>query len=373
MAMLSWLSPVFGSKPDVAPFDFLNLTEEQRKAIAANIANMPKIEELGNMFQQFYLDQMDTAFGGTGIFRSIMESGGRTTQEMLDQSEQMLRGEIPKDVKDQVMRSSAYQSLMGGYSGGTMAGANAARNLGLTSLNMITQGATLAGAAGNAAQRWASLSGAAGTPGAGGVTAGMLITPQQQAAFDMQQAMIKHNLKQQKENIKAARDPVIGGLSDLVETLTAAYLGSLGGGGGGGTQKVDNSTDWSSNVSQGTGGTPTSQYGGVVGSISNFLGGNLHTGSSSVPSSTGGYSTGAASPVSGLSKETTAVNNVWDLPAGINQSDLDQVGDTGGYPWAMGGPVGTTALAGALYGIQGSTFNQPPPPAGSNNWWDNVY
>ena len=316
----------------VAGFDYLNLTEEQRKALEGNIANMPKIEELGNLFQQFYLDQMDTAFGGTGVFRDIMASGGRTTQEMLDTSEEMLHGEVPKDVQEAVQRSSAYQSLMGGYSGSQMSGANAARNLGLTSLAMINQGAGLQAQAGNAAQRWAALSGS-------GAMANMLITPAQQTDLDLKQAMIKHDIKQQKENIKAQRDPVIGGLSDIVETLTAAYVGSLGGGMGGSKGNINNAPASATTSLNPAFETATPENAGDW-SNSGF---NFDTGS------TGSVVT----PTTGLSKDSGNVNNTYDLPTAGS--------DNYGSPWAMGGPAGQTSLAASLYGIQGlSQFNQQP-------------
>lgn len=51
-----------------------------------------------------------------------------------------LRGEIPKDVADQVRRQSAYKSLVGGYGGSGMSKALTARDFGLTSLDLQKRG-----------------------------------------------------------------------------------------------------------------------------------------------------------------------------------------------------------------------------------------
>ena len=224
MAFLSFLSPIFGSKPKIADYHPVDLSAEQLKAIEADLAAWPQIQQLGNMFQQYLLGQYETAIPG---FSDILKAGGATTQEMLKQSQPLLEGKIPEDVKNALYRSTAYESLQSGTAGSGMSHALTARDLGLTSLNLINQGAELAGKAGNAAQRWASLSGAQ-TP------EGMLITPQQQSQLDVQQELIRQATKQTKFNVAAAPDPVAKGLSDIVQSLTAAYLGSLGGGGMGG-------------------------------------------------------------------------------------------------------------------------------------------
>lgn len=222
--MLDFLSPIFGSKPQIADYTPVDMSQEQLDALQGNIAAWPEIQQLGSLYQQYMLDSYEKAIPGFG---DILKMGGVTTKEMLGKSEELLKGEIPKDVQEQVQRSSAFQSLIGGTAGSGMAGALTARDLGRTSLDLIGQGADLAGKAGNAAQRWASLSGAQ-------LPEGMLVTPQQQAALDMQQNLIKRNVQQQKYNVDAAPDPVMKGLSDLVANLTAAYLGGMGGGGMGG-------------------------------------------------------------------------------------------------------------------------------------------
>jgi hypothetical protein len=96
----------------------------------------------------------------------LTESAFRTRQSMIDranpyqlaQQEQisrnnleMLQGRLPADVMASVQRQSAYGALQGGLGAGSQAGsALAARNLGLTSLDLAMQ-------ADQSAQNWAKL------------------------------------------------------------------------------------------------------------------------------------------------------------------------------------------------------------------------
>ena len=53
----------------------------------------------------------------------------------------LMRGEVPKDVQEQLQRSAAVQSLQGGYGGSGMHRNLMARDLGLNSLQLMQQGA----------------------------------------------------------------------------------------------------------------------------------------------------------------------------------------------------------------------------------------
>lgn len=221
---MDFLSSIFGSKPQIADYTPVDLSAEQIKALQGDIAAWPDIQQLGNLYQQYMLNAYETAIPG---FRDILAMGGQTTKQMLSAAESELSGQIPQDVQQQIQRSTAFQSLMGGTAGSPMAGALTARDLGLTSLDLISQGANLAGQAGNAAQRWAALSGAQ-------LPEGMLVTPQQQAALDMQQNLIERNIQQQKYNVAAAPDPALQALNQWVEQVGGSVIASYAGGGMGG-------------------------------------------------------------------------------------------------------------------------------------------
>lgn len=254
MADIPILSDIFGSKPEIAPYTNLNLTDEQMKALMGDLSAFPEISRIGDLFQQSYLAELNAAIPG---FSEILAQGGALTAQEEGIAKTELAGQIPADVAEQVTRSSAFQSLMAGTLGGPMGTALTARNLGLTSLDLINQGANLAGQAGNAAQRWASLSGAGG---AGAVMQSMLQTPQQRAQFDMQQNLIQQAIQQARNNVAAAPDPIAKGLSDIVENLTAAYLGGKVGAIGAGNAAATSATSpqyvGSANVSSYLAGGP---------------------------------------------------------------------------------------------------------------------
>lgn len=238
------LSDVFGSKPAVAPYTPTDFSAEQQKSLTENIGAFPDITQLGDLYQQYMLADLNKAMPG---FSGLLAEGSATSKEMLDAASPLLRGEIPQDVQDQVYRSSAYQSLMSGTAGSPMSKALTARDLGLTSLGLEQQGAQLAMEGGNAAQRWAGLAeGTMMNPSS------MLITPQQQAALTMQNNLYKQATQQYANNVAASPDPVAKGISDTIMSLVGAYLG--GGRGGGGS-------------SGGSGGTPG---GAGVASYQNF-------------------------------------------------------------------------------------------------------
>lgn len=254
--MASILDSIFGSKPQVAPYIPTSLTDEQLNAIDANIAAMPDITQLGDLYQTYMMDAFNQAIPG---FSNILSSGGQMTQEMIDQATSYLHGEIPPDVAAALQRQDAYTSLMSGTAGSPMSGALTARDLGLTSMNLIQQGAQLAGQAGNAAQRWAGLaSGMIMSP------SGMMITPQQLAEFKMQNRLLQQATKQFGYNVAAAPSPAGQALNQWIEQVGGTILSSYATGGmskGGNFETSYNpnqygsSTNFGSNVSQGIGGS----------------------------------------------------------------------------------------------------------------------
>lgn len=63
--------------------------------------------------------------------------------------------------------------------------------------------------------------------------AGMLLTPKEQADFDLKQAVLQRNVQQQKNNIAAAPNPGLQQLNQWIEqvggTVVSSYLGGRGG------------------------------------------------------------------------------------------------------------------------------------------------
>lgn len=125
----------FGGKPKVPAFVPVDVQVEQERAIAGNEAALPALERTGsriNQYNQSELDKMlNVSFGG--YYDKIRKSIGKNTAEMA-------AGMIPDDVRDAIGRNTAGRSLYGGYGGTGMARNLTARDLGLTSLDLMTKG-----------------------------------------------------------------------------------------------------------------------------------------------------------------------------------------------------------------------------------------
>ena len=216
MADLSQL--IHGTKPKVAPFVATNPDETLKKLLNGEITDWPEIQQLSQLFQNKQFEEMGFDLPG------LLSLGGQDAQTLLEQAGTMEKGQIPADVAQQVMRSSAFQSLGAGSLGGPMGSALAARNLGLTSLDMIKQGADLATSGGNAAQRWASIAQGTMLP-----QSAYLYSPQWYTDFMAQQAAAKRDALQQKYNIAAQPDPAWADRAKLAGSILGAYAGGPGG------------------------------------------------------------------------------------------------------------------------------------------------
>lgn len=215
---------IFGAKPRIAKYKPVDLQAEQQKAISGNIAALGDIGTLGNLYSDQELAQLEKILPGYGASTS---AGRATTDALFAAATPLLHGEIPQDVQDQVMRSSAYQSLMGGYAGSPMARALTARDLGLTSLDLYGRGASLAGQGVNSMQAWDALARRNMLePGS------FLVSPGQQAANAQQQHLLSQQARQNQFNVDAQPDPVAKGIFDSTMQTIGMVLSVYGGGGG---------------------------------------------------------------------------------------------------------------------------------------------
>lgn len=215
---------VFGEKPLVADYTPTDLTEEAGRAAKGNLKNYDDIIAL--------LDRMIPGFS------EQQKQGSKNTLSML-------RGEIPEDVQREVQRSSAFRSLMGGYAGSGMSKAVTARDLGLTSLDLMGRGE-------NSAQKWASIAEGAASP--------FIVTAPAQGEATFKNNLYKQAVDQFKYNVAAAPDPGAAGQYNMQTALgmTAMSfgLGSAAGAGGGRT-----TTPAPANNAN-TGAYPTNWWGG---------------------------------------------------------------------------------------------------------------
>lgn len=225
----------YGSKPGTAGFNPLDYQKIQKKSILGNIGSFEDIAKLGDMYTEYVLKQRNEMLPG---YSDTLAQGQKSSLDLLKLGESFLGGELPQDVKDQVLRSGAYKSLMGGFSGSGMSKALTARDLGLTSLDLMRQGADFIGQGGNSAQRWAQMA-------MGGTLdpASMFTTPGEQANFDLQNKVLQQQARQYKFNVDAAPDPMLAGASNSIMSNMGMITGMVGGasgaaGGGGGIMSM---------------------------------------------------------------------------------------------------------------------------------------
>jgi hypothetical protein len=250
---MGWLESVWGSKPEVAKPRYVTLSDEQKKAIEANVGNFADITKQGDLYSEYLQGAIEKQLPG---FADILKTGARTTQETLSAAEPLLRGEIPQDVQDQIMRSGAYQNLISG--GGTsFLRSLQARDIGRTSLDLLREGATLSAMGGNSAQLWNRIaSGTLYDPSRS------FITPAQQAAVTAQNNQLRQAFQQAKFNVAAAPSPIAKGVSDTLIGLISAYLSK----GGGGTSATQPASPYSTSVGgdYGWGNTGDIGYGNMA-------------------------------------------------------------------------------------------------------------
>lgn len=216
---------IHGRKPEWAKLEILDPIKLQQQLLTGEIGNWDDIQKLGDLWQNYMVSGIESLIPN---FSDILKEGGAATQDMLGQATKMLSGEIPEDVKAQVYRSAAFQNL-GSGGGANFLNSLTARDLGMTSLDLINQGANLVGAAGNAAQRWS------------GMASGTMMNPQSQmyspewfAQFRQSQEAARTANKQMKYNIEAAPDPAWAHRAAMFANILGMAAGGMGGGSLGG-------------------------------------------------------------------------------------------------------------------------------------------
>lgn len=222
------LGDLLKKKPDVPKLKPIDPNLEAAQAVQGNLDNFAKIRELGGIFNKANLEN----------FNSLLPQGARGLIENNILS--ALRGEIPQDVSDQVIRRGAEAATAGGF-GGSIFGRNLTlRDLGLTSLQRSDMGLDMA-------TQWLSLQPPQFNFGS------MFVSPEMQ----LQQANLDRDAIFQRDWMKnqldAAYNPwtIVGEntikydnqMSAWADMAVASYLGtsvpSYGGGGGGGFTQQD--------------------------------------------------------------------------------------------------------------------------------------
>jgi len=206
---------------------YTSLDEMQQKASAANIAEIPAAEQqvgMANLFSLEQLQQMEN-FGVPGFARMESTGSGDVQSE--------LSGQIPTDVTEAVERSAGAHALAGGFPGSGRANDLVARDLGMTSLQVIDRGLS-------SMQNWMARSAQIFEPEMSSIEKSFITGPEEYKATNEQNVeQFQRNWMQNQ--INAMPDPQVLGMLHMITGGLGAVGGGMGMGsmmGGGGASDM---------------------------------------------------------------------------------------------------------------------------------------
>ena len=226
----SGLATLFGWRGDVIrdapPAPYVNVTEEQRKAIEGNKAILPELTQLAEGVNEANADQF------IAMMNRLIPGWSNLNNTITGNIASMARGELPQDVQNMIGRQAAEMGISTGTSGSDFDKYRSLRNLGLTSLQATDRALY-------SASRWmAQLS--AGAPRFD--FTGMFQSPAMRIQTQMWNeenrwnvAWLETQLKAQPSNAEQAYAQIADYVADYA-TMAASIYGNkaMQGGGGGG-------------------------------------------------------------------------------------------------------------------------------------------
>lgn len=222
--MPSFLSSIFGRKPDVPQLPTLTLGGEQQQAIGSNFSALKGAENLVSSANKFSRDEI------TQMLNAVLPGYSSMLSTATGNIQSELKGELPSDVQSLVENRAAARAVGGGYGGSGVHSALEARDLGLTSLQLTQQGL-------NSFENWTRTASSMYEPSQVNVSS-MFINPTQEAAFDVNQQENQFQRQWMESQIEAMPDPVASGMFNLslgvLKEVGSAVGGAAAGGGGGG-------------------------------------------------------------------------------------------------------------------------------------------
>ena len=261
------VADVFGTKidPNSAIYQPVDITDSQRDAITGNIQNLEASNELADL-TNIAVDEQALSH----LERILPGSRGQLGQ-ISSQTTDYLNGEIPQDVREQILRETAGVGGQLGTPGTSAATMN--RNLGLTSLDLNARGQSLFASMAQLANSTISPMQNQFQPQQS------FLTPQERLGADIQQ---RENITQSNLNaamLAAEEDPGAAGLYNQNLQAQLAAAGMLSGG----------------NVGA---GLAQQQIGASIGQASGLFGSILAGNRQQQGSGGGGYSTYSNNPTS---------------------------------------------------------------------------
>jgi len=216
----------------------VDINQVQKDAIEADIADLDRASRLASGISKSIQDQQrDLTEAGFPEFQNIF---GKAQEQVAS----FLRGELPQDVEDQIINRSAARGITSGTVGSQFNRNLTARDLGLTSLNLVQAGLGALPTIGSFAKQFAVPDPV--NPGA------FFLSASERLATKSKERSERLNLL-----AKAA------GLPGATETIGQGLMSVGGGLLGGGLQGIMGGMGGTPSASGGTGGTGTAGFGGM--------------------------------------------------------------------------------------------------------------
>lgn len=262
-ALIGGAIGAFGEKPKIPQLQDINPDLVQAQTTKGNLANFGDIAKLVTQVNTLNQDQLNAL-----IDRALPGARDQIAKNISSQ----LRGEVPEDVSRAITRYNAGRNVGALTQGSGFSAGVAAKDLGLTSLNLIDKGLS-------SAESWLQRSTAPQMD-----ATSMFFTPQQRLGFEERQQALKFQRDSMEAQVNAAPDPATAALGKEIDRFfnTAASFGMMAAGGAMG----------------GGGGVGGVGGGGGGGGSSMLMGGGRGGGlgaSTYSPYSLGGYSFGDSS------------------------------------------------------------------------------
>lgn len=217
------LGSLIAGKPSIPAWKTIDLGEQQTKAIAENTAALPALENLTTQTNTFNMQQLQS------MLKSIIPGYDSITQGVSKDISSMVSGEIPTDVGNAVQNSAAARALTGGFGGSGLSGNLTARDLGLTSLDIMGKGIS-------SAEAWLSTVSNISSPAMFNMSS-MFVSPQQQFQDTMEnqtqqfQRDYVSNLNDYQHSLGVAAAQDIQDSFSTAMSLFGSFMGGMGGGG----------------------------------------------------------------------------------------------------------------------------------------------
>lgn len=203
---------LFGTKPKIP--DYPLLEDAQNEALRNDESIFDRASKLTSRVNSFNQDEIERMLRHT--IPDISAINTKASARISD----MVGGAIPQDIQDLISRKAAERGIAGGFNGSGMHRNLAARDLGLTSLQLVQQGLS-------SADRWIESARRNQMAPLSDVTS-MFVSPAQQ--FAANESKFQRDLY--AATLAAAPDPAKRGAWDSEMSFLGMVLSAYGGGAG---------------------------------------------------------------------------------------------------------------------------------------------